>query len=206
MKRNNEIIDNNTQDIEVYKNDIYRLVDDYILNVLQINENNYNSLKEYKEDIKDSFVDMIYYIHDNMNFNNFTYKDIEVLDYLFNIYTRLCTKYNVLPTLECFSFLVGVNRATFSDWMHETTRANTGVSHTVKKWFNICKAATVNRLNNQNGTNANLIFTAKAAYGMAETAPVQTQTAQGIPQQTAGQIAERYREVLEIPQEDMPEL
>lgn len=43
----------------------------------------------------------------------------------------------------------------------------------MKKWFDICKNCTLNRLHNQPGTNANLIFVAKAAYGMAETAPVQ---------------------------------
>ena len=47
---------------------------------------------------------MILYISDNITKpdNN----DINLLDNIFNIYIRLCVKYNMLPTLECFSMLV----------------------------------------------------------------------------------------------------
>lgn len=84
----------------------------------------------------------------------------------------------------------------------------TSSSHgtTVKKWFDICKNCTVNRLNNQPGINANLIFVAKAAYGMAETAPVQTAQQDGIPRQTAQQIADKHRAALELPEMEKPEL
>ena len=85
-------------------------------------------------------------------------------------------------------------------------RANSSHGTTVKRWFDICKNCTVNRLNNQSGTNANLIFIAKAAYGMAETAPVQTAQQDGIPHQTAQQIADKHRAALELPEMEKPEL
>ena len=202
MKKNNTVVTD--QGIEVYENDIYRLVDQYINTVLQVSPEDYDTQKEYKSVIADSFVDMIFYIHDRIP--KPSTENIELLDSIFNIYVRICTKYNVLPTLEIFSFLVGIERRTFTKWSNGQYRASTSHGDTVKKWFDICKNCTVNRLNNQPGTNANLIFVAKAAYGMAETAPVQVSQQQGIPQQTAQQIADKYKKVLELPEVDKPEL
>lgn len=202
MKKNNTVVTD--QGIEVYENDIYRLVDQYINTVLQVSPEDYDTQKEYKAVIADSFVDMIFYIADRIP--KPSNDDIELLDSIFNIFVRICSKYNVLPTLEVFSFLVGIERRTFTDWSNQKTRASTSHSDTVKKWFDICKNCTINRLNNQPGTNANLIFVAKAAYGMAETAPVQVAQQQGIPQQTAQQIADKYKNVLELPEVDKPEL
>lgn len=200
-KRNTVVVD---QTIEVYENDIYRLVDEYIETVLQVSPEDYDTPKEYKAAVADAFVDMIFYIADRIP--KPSNDNIELLDELFNVYVRICTRYNVLPTLEVFSFLVSINRSTFSDWMRGDYRTSTSHGTTVKKWFDICKNCTVNRLNNQPGTNANLIFVAKAAYGMAETAPVQVGQQAGIPQQTAQEIAEKYRAVLELPEPERPEL
>lgn len=202
MKKNNTIITD--QGIEVYENEIYSLVDQYITTVLQVSPDDYDTQKEYKAIIADSFVDMIFYIADRIP--KPSNDDIELLDNIFDVYVRICTRYNVLPTLEVFSFLVGIERRTFTDWANKKTRSATAHSDTVKKWFDICKNCTINRLNNQTGTNANLIFVAKAAYGMVETAPVQVAPQQGIPQQTAQQIAEKHRAVLELPEMEKPEL
>lgn len=192
------------QGIEVYENDIYRLVDEYINTVLQVTPEEFDTQKEYKATVADSFVDMIFYIADRIP--KPSNDDIELLDNIFNIFVRICSKYNVLPTLEVFSFLVNINRSTFSDWMRGDYRTSSSHGTTVKKWFDICKNCTVNRLNNQPGTNANLIFVAKAAYGMAETAPVQTAQQDGIPHQTAQQIADKHRAALELPEMEKPEL
>ena len=202
MKKSNTTV--TEQGIEVYENDIYRLVDEYINTVLQVSPEEFDTQKEYKVVVADSFVDMIFYIADRiLKPSN---DDIELLDNIFNIFVRVCSKYNVLPTLEVFSFLVNINRSTFSDWMRGDYRTSSSHGTTVKKWFDICKNCTVNRLNNQPGTNANLIFVAKAAYGMAETAPVQTAQQDGIPRQTAQQIADKHRAALELPEMEKPEL
>ena len=147
---------------EMYLHDIYYYADEYIQ----------SELDGDTDSVQDSFPAMILYIADNIDKPDNA--DIELLDSIFNIYIRLCSKYKVLPTLEMFSFLVSINRATFTDWSNGEYRASSAHGNTVKKWFNICKSFTVNRLHNKGGTDANLIFIAKAAYGMAETAPVQT--------------------------------
>ena len=202
MKKSNTTV--TEQGIEVYENDIYRLVDEYINTVLQVSPEEFDTQKEYKVVVADSFVDMIFYIADRIP--KPSNDDIELLDNIFNIFVRVCCKYNVLPTFEVFCFLVNINRSTFSDWMRGDYRTSSSHGTTVKKWFDICKNCTVNRLNNQPGTNANLIFVAKAAYGMAETAPVQTAQQDGIPRQTAQQIADKHRAALELPEMEKPEL
>ena len=188
MKKSNTTV--TEQGIEVYENDIYRLVDEYINTVLQVTPEEFDTQKEYKAVVADSFVDMIFYIADRIP--KPSNDDIELLDNIFNIFVRVCSKYNVLPTLEVFSFLVNINRSTFSDWMRGDYRTSSSHGTTVKKWFDICKNCTVNRLNNQPGTNANLIFVAKAAYGMAETAPVQIDQWQDKPRESLEQIKEEF--------------
>lgn len=202
MKKNNTVITD--QGIEVYENNIYSLVDEYISTVLQVSPEDYETQKEYKAVVADSFVDMIFYIADRIQ--KPSNDNIELLDNIFNIFVRICSKYNILPTLEVFSFLVNINRSTFSDWMRGDYRTTSTHGTTVKKWFDICKNCTINRLNNQTGTNANLIFIAKAAYGMAETAPVQAAQQQGLPQQSREQIAAKYAEYKQLPDQKPPEL
>lgn len=154
----------NVQDVDIYLDNINIYADEYINTVLCISPDNEN----YKKEVSDSFVDMIFYIADHIQ--KPSNDNIELLDKMFNTYVRLCSKYHVLPTLEVFSFLVGINRTTFTDWMNGVYRINSSHGDTAKKWFDICKNCAINRLHNQTGTNANLIFVAKAAYGMAETA------------------------------------
>lgn len=178
--------------IEVYKNDIFRLVDEYID----------TELDGDSESVGDNFVSMIFYIADNIQ--KPSNDDIDLLDNLFSIYVRICAKYKVLPTLEVFSFLVGIDRNTFTDWSMGRYRVSTAHGSTVKKWFNICKSFTLNRLHNQSGTNANLIFVAKAAYGMAETAPVQVdeQSNRALTDSELPKLTNPAQEVVGIEQKD----
>lgn len=178
--------------IEVYQNDIYRLVDEYID----------TELDGDTESVSDNFVAMIFYIADNIP--KPSNDDIDLLDNIFSIYVRLCAKYKTLPSLETFSFLVGIDRNTFTDWAMGRYRVSTAHGSTVKKWFDVCKSFTLNRLHNQTGTNANLIFVAKAAYGMAETAPVQVgnQNSQPLADSELPKLTNPAQEVIEIEQKD----
>lgn len=184
----------NINGVEVYTSRILELADDFYDHELD---------DKRREDIYNNssiFMSMILYISDNIPKpdNN----DIELLDNIFNIYIRLCVKYNMLPTLEAYSMLININPGTLSDWGSGALRSNiyydcngnyikdfaswqlnhrgeqyrvepsTAHAEAVKKWKNICKNFLVNSLQNSRGTDANKIFVAKAAYGMVETAPV----------------------------------
>lgn len=192
------------QGIEVYENKIWLLVDEYINTVLCISQGDYDSIEKYKKDVADNRIDMFFYISDHIEKpdNN----NIELLDSIFNIYIRVCGRYGISPTLQMFGLMVGINNGTFSDWMDKQYRANSKHGETVKKWKDTCGAFALDKLHNQTGTNANLIFACKVAYGMAETAPIPAGQQQGIPQQSAQQIADKYKNVLELPEADKPEL
>ena len=185
---------------QVYTSRILELADEFLETELD---------EERRKDIynnSSAFMAMILYISDNIPKpdNN----DIKLLDNIFNIYIRLCVKYNMLPTLEAYSMLININPTTLSKWSSGEYRTNvyynskgeyikdfaswqlnhrgepyraepsTAHSQTVKKWKETCKNFLVNSLQNSRGTDANKIFVAKAAYGMVETAPVQIENPQ----------------------------
>lgn len=164
---------------EVYRHEIMELAEEYID-------------RELDGDISlvpDSFPSIVLYINDSIGRQDTA--DIDNLDKIFSIYIRLCSRCHVLPTLEMYALMVGISNATISSWIAGEYRSSTGHCQTAKKWFDICKSFTINRLHNKGGTDANLIFIAKAAYGMAETAPVQTARVEQIAQ-TPEEIAARY--------------
>lgn len=169
MKDNTDIT---STGIEVYRHDINYYADEYIRNELEIDHVN----QESKKIVKDSFVDMLFYISDRISKPDNA--DIKALDNIFSVYVRLCSKYSVNPTLEAFSFLVNIDRNTFTTWANGTYRT-ADHSSTVKKWLNICRGFLVDNLGNSKGTDANKIFIAKAAYGMAETKAVEQEQITG---------------------------
>ena len=193
-----------TTGIEVYENQIWQLVDEYIDTVLRINQNDYDSIEKYKKEIANNRIDLFFYISDRIEKPN--NNDIELLDNIFNIYIRVCGRYGISPTLQMFGILVGINNMTFSDWANGDYRTTSTHGITVKKWKETCGAFALDKLHNQDGTNANLIFACKVAYGMAETAPVQAGQQYGVPQQTAQQIAEKHKAALQLPEMEKPEL
>lgn len=221
--KNNTVIANNG--VEIYTSNILQLADEFLERELdeERRQGIYNN--------SNTFMAMILYISDNITKpdNN----DINLLDNIFNIYIRLCVKYNMLPTLECFSMLININPGTLSDWGSGVLRSNiyydskgnyikdfpawrlnhkdeqyrvepsTAHAEAVKKWKNICKNFLVNSLQNSKGVDANKIFIAKAAYGMVETAPVPVQNTEQ--HRTAEQIAADYGPQTALPGEVIPD-
>lgn len=150
--------------VEVYTSQITEIADRYIADLEDI-----DSIYTYEV-----FTDLLLYISDNMTpLNN--YNDITVLDNLFNIYKRLCSKYRVLPTLYDFSMMINIDPSTITRWMNGETRGGLTSEHckTAKKWKQYCAGRLASNLSNSKGTDANKIFIAKAAYGMAETKAVE---------------------------------
>lgn len=143
--------------IEVYTHDIYSCTDQFIQEELGGDDKR----------VKENFARMILYIADRIK--KPSHDDIVLLDGVFQIYVRLCIKYGTLPSLEMFAQLVKTNRATFGDWARGEYRANTGeYSTTIKDWRETCRSFVVDRLHNSDKVNVNLIFIAKANYGMKE--------------------------------------
>lgn len=165
--------------VEVYTSQITEIADRYIADLEDI-----DSIYTYEV-----FTDLLLYISDNMTpLNN--YNDITVLDNLFNIYKRLCSKYRVLPTLYDFSMMINIDPSTITRWMNGETRGGLTSEHckTAKKWKQYCAGRLASNLSNSKGTDANKIFIAKAAYGMAETKAVEQEQITGVTK-TVKQIA-----------------
>lgn len=165
--------------VEVYTSQITEIADRYIADLEDI-----DSIYTYEV-----FTDLLLYISDNMTpLNN--YDDITVLDNLFNIYKRLCSKYRVLPTLYDFSMMINIDPSTITRWMNGETRGGLTSEHckTAKKWKQYCAGRLASNLSNSKGTDANKIFIAKAAYGMAETKAVEQGQITGVTK-TVKQIA-----------------
>ena len=220
--KNNTVVANNG--VEIYTSNILQFADEFLERELdeERRQGIYNN--------SNTFMAMILYISDNITKpdNN----DINLLDNIFNIYIRLCVKYNMLPTLECFSMLININPTTLSKWSSGEYRNNiyydskgnhikdfpawqlnhkgeqyrvepsTAHSQTVKKWKETCKNFLVNSLQNSKGVDANKIFIAKAAYGMVETAPVPVQNTEQ--HRTAEQIAADYGPQTLLPGDVVP--
>lgn len=166
--------------VEVYTSQIAEIADRYIADLEDI-----DSIYTYEV-----FTDLLLYISDNMTpLNN--YNDITVLDNLFNIYKRLCSKYRVLPTLYDFSMMINIDPSTITRWMNGETRGGLTSEHckTAKKWKQYCAGRLASNLSNSKGTDANKIFIAKAAYGMAETKAVEQEQITGA-RKTVEQIAQ----------------
>nr|DAP34688.1 MAG TPA: DNA-binding protein [Caudoviricetes sp.] len=166
--------------IEVYTSQIAEIADRYIADLEDI-----DSIYTYEV-----FTDLLLYISDNMTpLNN--YNDIRVLDNLFNVYKRLCSKYRVLPTLYDFSMMINIDPSTITRWMNGETRGGLTSEHckTAKKWKQYCAGRLASNLSNSKGTDANKIFIAKAAYGMAETKAVEQEQITGA-RKTVEQIAQ----------------
>lgn len=166
--------------VEVYTSQITEIADRYISDL------------EDKESIYDYtvFTDMLLSISDNMTpLNN--YNDITVLDNLFSIYKRLCSKYRVLPTLYDFSMMINIDPSTITSWINGDYRGGPTSPHskTAKKWKQYCAGRLASNLSNSKGTDANKIFIAKAAYGMAETKAVEQEQITGA-RKTVEQIAQ----------------
>ena len=165
--------------VEVYTSQITEIADRYIADLEDI-----DSIYTYEV-----FTDLLLYISDNMTpLNN--YNDITVLDNLFNIYKRLCSKYRVLPTLYDFSMMINIDPSTITRWMNGETGGGLTSEHckTAKKWKQYCAGRLASNLSNSKGTDANKIIIAKAAYGMAEKKAVEQEQITGA-RKTVEQIA-----------------
>ena len=211
--------------VEIYTSKILELADDFFDHELD---------DKRREDIYNKssiFRAMILYISDNIDKpdNN----DIELLDNIFNIYIRLCVKYDKLPTLELFSMLININHATITRWINGEYRNNiyydsngkyikdfaawqlnhrgeqyrvepsTAHCQTAKKWKEICAGLLMDDLSNSDGTSANKIFTAKASYQKAEVAPIPPTIQEQ--HRTAEQIAADYGTQAALPGDVKPD-
>lgn len=163
----------------VYINKIYELYDEYV--------NNLDDIKDIQDIF--TFTDCMAYISNALRLREIDNDSIEIIDNIFNIYCELSIKSRLLPTIEGFSRLVGINSNTMGAWRAEEYRANTEHSRTAKNWFRTCADYRSMRLSNSDKAEINLMFVKKCVDGWRETAPIPAPERTGLATKSLEQIA-----------------
>lgn len=150
-------------EIEVYRDEIRRLADEYIEYELNNPDDIYN---------KQCFGGMIKYI--SMSIGKPDYKNLVLLNELWNIYSSLCYKYKQTVSIERYCILIGISRQTFYSWFNgETMRdrcEELGVTRSdmMKKWDGESESSWQDEASTG---NPGAMFVLKARRGWQETAP-----------------------------------
>lgn len=110
----------NIDGIEVYSNSIYSAIDSYIL------EN--NNIDLAKDVTQYQWKSVLYYIHDLVFPNRDMLKrkdkinnayDYDLLEDIYNIYKRICVKYNKITCLADYCILTGIDDRIICTWSND---------------------------------------------------------------------------------------
>lgn len=166
---------------KIYKNNIYALVDE-----VKESEQFSGLTDEELKNNKTFFPVLVNYIYNNYigdllgnkHGKQVIYKNIQQIDYIFNIYIELVYlyKWNNKPFIVEFSNLTGISRDTIYNWLNgsngsldnntvcgkdeeNTTREKSDI---VRKWIEVCEQAL---LNGSDSSTIRDIFILKAKHG-----------------------------------------
>lgn len=184
--------------MEVYESEIDILCDDYI-----------STLPEDISITKPSvFSGMLKYIYkhkvkqiietDKQNRNNSYNNNHDLLDEIFdNIYTVLCSRYSITPTIQQFCVFVNIDKGIISDinkgyYRQGGYKVNPDTRHTVKKWYDYCESVSLGE-----ATRGSIgdIFNLKANYQYRDNVQQVEVITQDQQQATPEQIAQKYADL-----------
>lgn len=149
-------IDIDPQYKEVLDN-INTCITNYINNPNNIIEpKNTNSLVLLLKHIRNKYL----YKYDGI-INNSKNIDIDLLDNIWNIYTSICYKFLLNPTILRFTLLTNINKCTITEWAKgNISKDKKTVS--AKKWLSECESALYDNAVNNNSIGS--IFGLKANF------------------------------------------
>lgn len=117
--------------VSVYENNIYVAVDEYI--------ENHNNMDISTDLTQYQYKDLLYYIYDRcFRYNPYIFKNsdntynIGLLSNIYNIYKRICVRYNKITFLQDFSILTGIEEEYIVQWVNDN-RFNTEGKYLYKK-------------------------------------------------------------------------
>jgi hypothetical protein len=90
------------------------------------------------------------------------YNDIDLLNILWDIYTRICYKLLVKPTILRYCILTNINKCTIVEW-EKGNKSNDLFTVSAKKWLSECESTLYDEAINTG--NIGCIFALKANYG-----------------------------------------
>lgn len=118
-------------------------------------------------------------------YNNYT--NIDLYNILWDIYTNICYKFLIKPTIQRYSIFTGINKSTFNRWT-ELNNPNDKRRVSVKKWLNECESVLYDDAINTG--NVGCLFALKCNYGYKESVIVETNN--NVSEKTIEEIAMDY--------------
>lgn len=162
-------------DITIYDNDIELYADEYVQTLPEDRKNKVYGDVYAVSGMMQYIYKHVFAPHDTKKYNSNTALDIEntqLLDHVWHMYTDICYRYGVMPTLYRYCKMTGIAVDTLNTWQRGTIRgATSAYSSLVKSWKAECEAALCDAGGNQ---TVKSIFLLKSKYGYVEAAqPVQ---------------------------------
>ena len=118
-------------------------------------------------------------------YNNYT--KIDLYNILWDIYTNICYKFLIKPTIQRYSIFTGINKSTFNRWT-ELSNPNDKRRVSIKKWLNECESVLYDDAINTG--NVGCLFALKCNYGYKESVIVETNN--NVSEKTVEEIALDY--------------
>ena len=118
-------------------------------------------------------------------YNNYT--NIDLYNVLWDIYTNICYKFLIKPTIQRYSIFTGINKSTFNRWT-ELNNPNDKRRVSIKKWLNECESVLYDDAINTG--NVGCLFALKCNYGYKESVIIETNN--NVPEKTVEEIAMDY--------------
>ena len=118
-------------------------------------------------------------------YNNYT--NIDLYNILWDIYTNICYKFLIKPTIQRYSIFTGINKSTFNRWT-ELNNPNDKRRVSIKKWLNECESVLYDDAINTG--NVGCLFALKCNYGYKESVIVETNN--NVSEKTVEEIAMDY--------------
>ena len=118
-------------------------------------------------------------------YNNYT--NIDLYNILWDIYTNICYKFLIKPTIQRYSIFTGINKSTFNRWT-ELNNPNDKRRVSIKKWLNECESVLYDDAINTG--NVGCLFALKCNYGYKESVIIETNN--NVPEKTVEEIAMDY--------------
>ena len=118
-------------------------------------------------------------------YNNYT--NIDLYNILWDIYTNICYKFLIKPTIQRCSIFTGINKSTFNRWT-ELNNPNDKRRVSIKKWLNECESVLYDDAINTG--NVGCLFALKCNYGYKESIVIESNTEKN--EKTVEEIAMDY--------------
>ena len=145
----------NNHDIlmDAYKTTIYNVLDSFLA------EN-----PDIKKEPQKYWVNK-FYVRVKTSIPKIDLHDIDLIDFVYDIYSNICFNLGILPSINGFCIFSGVEYYIIKDWVNNKQGLNPKYAAFLKKALNQTENNLVNKLMQHDGANTNVMFLLNTCYG-----------------------------------------